>query len=411
MKILVMHQVPYRKIQYHLGIDHEQHDVTYFGTAADLAAIPRELHCHRVELEPERDPADQIIARTAPGDGYDHVLALSEFGILEAARIRAHLGIPGPSQDRLELIRDKVAMKQALAVAGVRHPRFVAAPPTRGPLPWPGRTVVKPRRGASSEGVTVHDTAREALVHYRRLPDRRNYQLEEYIEGELLHADGLVRSGAVEHLVVSRYVGRPVDFTGGAPIGTGQIAPDDRHRDFVQRAVTALGIEVGCIHLEFFETSDSELVFLEVANRLGGGGIVDSHLRRTGVHLPSYEIAARLGHEPPAPQEPSGRYHGFVIFPGHHLSAGVARRVEIPGHLRSHPCLDRLHTAASPTPETDREAGRVTYQEWQVPAFVEASHPDPTVLAAFLAECARSIRVSGDSREPTEEVVLEGAAP
>ncbi|MFF1870704.1 acetyl-CoA carboxylase biotin carboxylase subunit family protein [Kitasatospora herbaricolor] len=393
MKILVMNQVPYRKIQYHLGIDHEQHDVTYVCGPIGDAQLPAGLRCERLLIDPALDLTEQVIARTSRADGFERVLALSESGILGAWRIREHLGVPGPSLEQLEKVRDKVAMKQALVDAGVRHPRFVAAPPACGPLPWTGKTVVKPRQGASSEGVSIHPTAREALAFYRALPDPAEYQLEEYVEGELFHADGLVSDGTVLDLVVSRYIGKPVDFAHGAPVGSSQLPIDERYAAFVARAVTALGIEEGCLHLEFFETAEGELVFLEVANRLGGGGIVDSHLRHTGIHLPSHEIAVRLGFERPEPAEPSGRHHGFLIFPGHQLAPGARTVVSIPDHLREHPCVDRLHLleqseGAAPVP------GAISYQEWEVPVFIEASHPDPAVVAGFLTECARAITVT-----------------
>ena len=391
MKILVMHQVPYRKVQYHLSIDHQQHDVWYFGTPDGLAQLPEGLCCERVALEPGADLAGQIVARTGPEDGFEAVLALSEFGILEAVRVREHLNLPGPDAASMELVRDKVAMKQALVGAGVRHPRFASWPLASTTLPWTGRTVVKPRRGASSEGVTIHPGVEEALARLRTLPDADGYQLEEYIDGAVLHADALVADGEVEHLVVSRYVGRPVDFTEGLPIGSSQHPTQQRHRDFVTAAVSALRIESGCIHLEFFETGDGEPVFLEVANRLGGGGIVDSHLRHTGVHLPSHEIARRLGFEPPALQPRSGSYHGFLIFPGHR-SAGAAATVVVPQELRDHPCVDRIHVLDR-RDSGGTAPGRVTYQEWEVPVFVEASHPDPSVLARFIARCAAEIQV------------------
>ncbi|GAA2142561.1 hypothetical protein GCM10009760_27820 [Kitasatospora kazusensis] len=401
MKILIMNQVPYRKIRYHLGIDHEKHDVTYVCGPIGDKQLPEGLRCERLLIDPTQDLTEQVIARTSPEDGFEKVLALSESGILGAHRIREHLGIPGPSLARLEQVRDKVAMKRALQDAEVRHPRFVAAPPAGGELPWAGKTVVKPRQGASSEGVSIHGTAREAVDFYRTLAEPAEYQLEEYIEGDLFHADALVTDGVVSDLVVSRYVGKPVDFAGGQPIGSSQLPYEERYHRFVAQAVEALGIEEGCLHLEFFETAEQELVFLEVANRLGGGGIVDSHLRHTGVHLPSHEIAIRLGFERPEPQAPSGRYHGFLIFPGHQLTPGARVTVAIPDELRDHPCVDRLHLL-DPAGDAAPATGSVTYQEWEVPLFVEASHEDPVVLAEFVAACAQAVTVT--------EAVLAGAA-
>ncbi|MEY9941983.1 acetyl-CoA carboxylase biotin carboxylase subunit family protein [Streptacidiphilus sp. MAP5-3] len=389
MKILVIHQVPYRKIDYRLGIDHAEHEVTYIGHPHRMADLPADLPARRIELDAHEDLVGGVTRRTSPADGYQKVLSLSEFGILQAWQVRQHLGLDGPSLRQLERVRDKVAMKEALAESGIRYPRFVAAPPPCGPLPWSGRTVVKPRQGASSEGVTIHDTAREALVAYRRLENPKDYQLEEYVEGAILHADGLVGEGRLLELVVSRYVNRPVDFAAGEPLGSYQLPQDERHFAFAAQVVEALEIAEGAIHLEMFETEQGELVFLEVANRMGGAGVLQAHLGHTGVHLPAHEIAIRLGLPRPEPAPSTGRYHAWLCFPGHHLGAGAEHRIEIPEHLRVHPAVDVLHTLAPGAPLPDH----ITYQEWLVPVFIEASSEDSVELGRFLTECARAVRV------------------
>ncbi|MFD3874615.1 acetyl-CoA carboxylase biotin carboxylase subunit family protein [Streptomyces sp. NPDC058623] len=389
MRILVIHQVPYRKISYALGIDHELHDVTYIGFPERMADLPADLLCRRIELTPDEDLVEGIRVRTSRQDGYEKVLSLSEFGILEAWHVRQHLGIAGPSLSRTERVRDKVRMKEALVDSGIRHPRFVATPPSSGLLPWSGRTVLKPRQGASSEGVTIHDTPREAIAAHGELAQQEDFQLEEYIDGDVLHADGLVRDGVLVDLVVSKYLGKPVDFASGAPLGSHQIPYEEHYRHFAVQVISALEIEEGCIHLEFFETSDRELVFLEIANRMGGGGILDSHRRHTGVHLPSHEIAIRLGFERPQVEPSSGRYHAWLVFPGHHLPAGQGHAITVPEQLRDHPCVDELYVLPPTQPLPDE----ITYQEWLVPVFVEASHEDAGTLRAFLDECTRAISV------------------
>ncbi|MCM2578519.1 ATP-grasp domain-containing protein [Streptomyces meridianus] len=389
MKILVMHQVPYRKISYHLGIDHNAHEVTYIGHPHRMADLPEDLPCERVTLDAEEDLIDGIRTRVSPEDGYEKVLALSEFGIREAWHVRQHLGVDGQDLPQIERVRDKVRMKEALAASGVRHPRFVASPPACGPLPWSGRTVLKPRQGASSEDVTIHETAREALSAYRKLPDPTEFQLEEHIDGDILHADGLVQNGRIVDVAVSRYVNKPVEYADGKPLGSHQVECIPVYRDFADAVVASLGIDEGCIHLEFFETADGEPVFLEIANRLGGAGVCTVHHQHTGIHLPSHEIAIRLGLERPPADTRTGRYHGWLAFPGHHLDAGAGCSVEVPAEVLDHPCLDRIHVL-----EPGRPLPRhITYQEWEVPVFIEASHPDPAVLRGFLQECTRAVSV------------------
>lgn len=397
MKILIIHQVPYRKIDYRQGIDHTQHDVTYIGAPHRMADLPDDLPCQKVVLDADEDLVEGACARLSPADGFEKVLSLSEFGIIEGWHIRNHLGLPGPSLTRTEQVRDKVLMKEALANSSLRTPMFVSEPPAEGPLPWSGRTVLKPRQGASSEGVTIHPTARQALAAYSALPDRVDYQLEEYVEGELLHADGLVKDGELIQLVVSRYLNKPVDFLTGSPLGSHQLPADERHWEFTAQAVSEVGIEEGCLHLEFFETQNGELVFLEIANRLGGAGVVDAHLRHSGVHLPSDEIAIRLGLPRPEPKRATGRFHGWLLFPGHQLPASGGHVITLPDTLRDHPCVDALHVL----PSDEALPTEVTYQEWQVPVFLEVSHADSAALRAFMAECVANISVQS-ARAPVE---------
>ncbi|MDT9692486.1 hypothetical protein Q5762_29990 [Streptomyces sp. P9(2023)] len=401
MKNLVIHQVPYRKISYDRGIDHERHQVTYIGHPHRMADLPEELPCERITLDADEDLVAGVCARTSPADRYEKVLALSEFGITEAWHVRRHLGIEGPALDSLERVRDKVRMKEALVGSGLRHPRFVSDPAPCRPLPWEGPTVLKPRQGASSEDVTIHETARAALSAYHRLPDREMFQLEEYIDGDILHADGLVADGRLVDLAVSRYVNKPVEYASGVPLGSHQEPCTPAHRALAAQVVAALGIEEGSLHLEFFETPEGELVFLEVANRVGGAAVVTTHELHTGVHLPSHEIAVRLGLERPATEPPTGRHHGWLAFPGHHLAEDGVRETEVPQWVRAHPCVDRIHTLA-PEQLTPRH---ITYQEWEVPVFIEASDPDPARLRRFLQDCTRAVSVT---TRPTKTVSKTG---
>ncbi|MCZ7460688.1 ATP-grasp domain-containing protein [Streptomyces sp. WMMC940] len=395
MKILVIHQVPYRKIAYHRGIDHERHEVTYIGHPHRMADLPEDLPCRRITLEADEDLVAGVCARTSRADGFEKVLALSEFGITEAWHVRRHLGIEGAALDALERVRDKVRMKEALAGSGLRHPRFVADPTPCRPLPWEGRTVLKPRQGASSEDVSVHETARAALSAFRKLPNPEEFQLEEHIDGDILHADGLVDGGRLVNLAVSRYVNKPVQYASGVPLGSHQESCTPAHRAFAEQVVAVLGIEEGCIHLEFFETADGELVFLEVANRVGGAAVISTHEQHTGVHLPSHEIAIRLDLERPPADRPTGRHHGWLAFPGHHLAADGVPEIHVPEWVRTHPCVDRIHILA-PGRQCPRH---ITYQEWEVPVFIEASHTDPGQLRSFLEECARTVSATTRQRE------------
>ena len=126
MKILVLHRIPYLKIEYARGINHETHDVTYVGTAEILATLPPWLRCLKIERPGTGDVVIETL-HAVTGMEFDKVISLSEYELLAAARVRSALGVGGPKEEDVLKVRDKVIMKEAVQSAGIRVPRFSRA--------------------------------------------------------------------------------------------------------------------------------------------------------------------------------------------------------------------------------------------------------------------------------------------
>src|SRR5262245_60176269 len=113
MRILVLHRIPFHKVRYDRGIDHQRHDVVYVGTAAALKTIPAELRATRIERPGTARVADEVVAAAlASGGRYDRVISLSEYELLDAAEVRERMGVVGPSVAEVTVVRDKVVMKE-----------------------------------------------------------------------------------------------------------------------------------------------------------------------------------------------------------------------------------------------------------------------------------------------------------
>ncbi|MXN76784.1 ATP-grasp domain-containing protein [Burkholderia sp. 4701] len=339
MKILVLHRVPYPRIDYARGIDHDLHDVTYFGKRDILDTIPAQLRCTRVERAGLVSAFDEASAWLDAHPGrFDVVISLSEYELLDAAKLRARLGIGGKSVEQVMLVRDKVRMKRAVHDAGVRVPRFMPLRDwidARGHAPWHGATVLKPHSGASSADVVVFDTPAalsDALAAGRTgvaaldsaAPRIDDFELEEFVDGPILHFDGIVADGEIRAITASRYVGTCLDYAAGRPLGSFHFALSDAARRWVERTLAAVCIDGGTFHLEAIE-HEGELVFLEVGNRVGGADVVATFELATGIHMPSTELSLLLGEPIQVPARAAFTqqlWHGWFVFPGHHLRGG-----------------------------------------------------------------------------------------
>ncbi|MGL4884259.1 MAG: ATP-grasp domain-containing protein, partial [Waterburya sp.] len=202
MKILILHRIPYSKIDYHRGIDHNRHQVTYIGTETALQNIPDFLNCQRLVRPGVGKTAEEVIALIEKEQlKFDQILSLSEYELLDAAQIREYFGINGAKIAQVEKVRNKVIMKAAVLAAGIRVPEFLPLTKLNQLPKWEEQVVVKPIDGASSENVKVFTSIHSLLVALqtrnteiesldREKPDLTKFEVEEFISGSILHFDG-----------------------------------------------------------------------------------------------------------------------------------------------------------------------------------------------------------------------------
>lgn len=293
-------------------VDHAAYQVTYICDAAGLTGVPPgtdEAGVHVLEDLTDRGAVLALVDRLVAEHGtFTQVIALSEYLLDLAAEIRERHGIPGPRRAEADRFRDKTAMKTVLAEAGVAVPRWArcrSAGQVRaeaGRLGYP--LILKPVRGASSQGVHRVGSAAELDSALGSIPDLNEYEIEQFVAGDILHADGVLDAdGHCLFLVVSRYISTCLDFEQGSAFGS-VIQTDQLVRaaaeDFTLRCLKALDLRASAFHLEFFDTG-RELVFLEIGARVPGADVPNVIHDVTGVNLFRLWIDAVLGNpiEPP----------------------------------------------------------------------------------------------------------------
>ncbi|MFI5930589.1 acetyl-CoA carboxylase biotin carboxylase subunit family protein [Actinoplanes sp. NPDC051494] len=245
--------------------------------------------------------AQRLIARHRPLTG---AVGLSEKDVVAAARLREALGLPGPGVDLAHRFKDKVAMKSRLEAVGLRVPRFrpLAAFASSRPaevaaaldqaLAFP--IILKPVDEGASRGIIEVRTPAELEDALAGI-DVRSYEAEEFVDGPILHVDGIMRDGALWFISSSEYIGTCLDFArSGAPFASVILDPGPRRsaaEEYTLACLTALGLTQGPFHLELIEPSPGVFVFLEAGMRPGGAEV--PHLHAEHVHIDLYGEAFR----------------------------------------------------------------------------------------------------------------------
>jgi ATP-grasp domain len=312
-------------------IDHRANRVSYVTTRAGRSGVDAEA-AQMVAVVDDlanwsavSSLAEEIVARFGP---LDHVVALFERDQETAAGLRELLGIPGPRRSDVAAVRDKVRMKERVAAAGLRVPRFVAARSARDVHELAGETgfpvVLKPRDGSGSQGIYLINSA-ASLDEALAMP-LHDYECEEFVTGVMYQIDGVVQDAVVRVLRASRVLNSCLDYALGEWFGA--VANDDsdleaRFVGYCEAVLAALGVRDSVFHLEVFAVEPAGpgpydgLVFLEAAARPGGAEVPAIWREVYGIDLLEIAVRLQIG-ERPAPVLPvdlSGRAAGYLLIP------------------------------------------------------------------------------------------------
>ena len=220
------------------------------------------------------------------GQELDRIECLWEPGVLLAAELREHFGVPGLTVEHAQLFRDKEAMKLALDEAGIRTPRHVAVDSVAGcwtaveDIGFP--VILKPIDGAGSADtyrVATREELRSVLPMLRHVP---RISVEEFIDGEEYTFDTITIDNEIVYYNIAWYRPRPLIARSNEWISPQVIAlkdVDDEHlAGGVQMGfdvIDALQFGTGFTHMEWYRKADGEIVFGEIGGRPPGAHQVD----------------------------------------------------------------------------------------------------------------------------------------
>jgi phosphoribosylamine-glycine ligase len=279
--------------------------------------VPHEIY--KVDSLKNEKAIKEIITDLRKSYGnINHLVALSESDLLVAAKIRESLDINGMNLNTSLNFLDKVTMKSTLKQADVQCPRYsddlTNIDDFVGEVGFP--IVLKPCQGASSRGVMIIKNYEE-LKKAKEYIINEPYEYEEFIEGPIIHVDGIVQKGEIIFQKSSRYINTCYDYAQGKPLGS--IIINDQPQIeviemFTKKVITALGLNDGVFHLEAI-IREGTPVFLEVGARQGGGEIVPLIKDLYSVDIIEAFIKTQVGELITINMKENHEVGGFLLIP------------------------------------------------------------------------------------------------
>jgi biotin carboxylase len=326
----------------------------------------------RIDLRRPERAADAIVelARDRP---LDAVVAADDGGVVTAAIAATRLGLPANPPEAASRARDKLALRRALAAAGVSQPRFAALPPGGDVAAVGFPAVLKPTRLAMGRGVIRADdagAARESERRIRRIVAAAGDDpvapllLEEYVPGVEVAVEALLRDGRMETLAV---FDKPDPLEGPYFEETIYVTPsrlsEDAHaavERLVAAAAAAVGLREGPVHAEV-RLDGPRMWAIELAAR-SIGGLCGRTLRfGLGVRLEELILRHALGLPLEGRLRREEAAAGVMMLPIQ--GAGTLRAVSGQDEARAVPGISDLRITIPvggrmvPLPEGDRYLG------------------------------------------------------
>ncbi len=226
------------------------------------------------------------------------------------AAIAEARGLPGIGTAAAHLMTHKVAMRRALAEAGVPQPRFAAVRKlserhrAADEVGFPA--VLKPADSGGQRGIFLVESVDDIDAHLHEALSASPTQeaiLEQYVEGTEMNGIVIARNGEAWTLTLSDRL-RPPGI--GFGVGWIHVYPATVYGDQLEEseriaALTArtLGLENGIAFPQLIASPDGGVVVVECAARIPGGQMADLVRHAVGVDLIEVQLRMALGEELP----------------------------------------------------------------------------------------------------------------
>jgi hypothetical protein len=225
--------------------------------------------------------------RLAESYKINSVVATSEVDIIRASRISDWIGITKKNEINMELFRDKVKMKQRASELSIQIPHFRTINNSTDlinaskEIGFP--MVIKPTLYGGAVGLSIVNEGKDLnpiVASIMLKPDISSPMIaEEFIEGEMVHCDGIYLDGRIPWALTSKYIEGCLAFRESKLNGGFTLPSTDAIHlqclNLVDRFIRSVAPQTSFVfHAEFFINKEIQSpIFCEIAARPGGSKI------------------------------------------------------------------------------------------------------------------------------------------
>ena len=277
---------------------------------------------------------ENLVIKLHQQEKFDLLIALSEKDILRVAKLRELLGIQGQNYFSALLYRDKYIMKQFAKIIGLNVPEFSTfSEPCElmekvSKIGFP--ILIKPLSKSGSEGVQVLKNKEEYDDYLEKKSLwGENYDVEQFILGDMYHVDGIVENNKLKFVSVSKYwnsLGKSttlMESTQNTTITFADFTINKSDWEFLllkgetKKFVEKSNFNNGTIHAEFIiSEKDKTPYFIEIASRTGGLMISDTIEKKYGIIMNEVSFYLQVGQKVTYPLKNEPENFGFLtVFP------------------------------------------------------------------------------------------------
>jgi len=229
------------------------------------------------------------------------VVCAEENYFLLAAQLREFYGSVGLDLKTSKFFRDKLYMKSKVSDMGFRVPKHCSI--------YSGLSyadiekylrctdfIIKPISGHGARN-TYH-IASERQFNDLDISNPHEYEAEEYIDGELYHIDSVMVNGIILYSQSFEYSYPCIEYKKGKVISSIELDDTSALSEALSRYNLEILSAIGGTHVTHLEVfvKDGDIIFLEIAGRPPGGGLVPLHRITHGIDLAN--IAMRFQMDP-----------------------------------------------------------------------------------------------------------------